>query len=199
MANFRAIFDVGNSLAKSLQNAYPAELSASFPCQFQLVSSGQIASEDTANLNEVVSVFLHRITINPNFRAATRILDEPGKQPLLFLDLHYLLTYWGTSAEAEQTVLGWAMQQMQEFPELDSSVLSTAAAWDTNETVQMVPADLSLEDILRIWDALGPKYRLSVSYLARVVRIDRTVVDSAPVVATRFLLDTAAVQSGGAA
>jgi len=199
VANFRAIFDVGNSLAKSLQNAYPADLGASYPCQFQLVSSGQIASEDTANLNEVVSIFLHRITINPNFRAATRIPDEPGKQPLLFLDLHYLLTYWGTSAEAEQTVLGWAMQQMQEFPELDSSVLSTAAGWDPTETVQMIPADLSLEDILRIWDALGPKYRLSVSYLARVVRIDRTVTDSTPVVATRFLLDTAAIQAGGAA
>jgi hypothetical protein len=31
------------------------------------------------------------------------------------------------------------------------------------------------------------------------VRIDRTVTDSAPVVATRFLLDTAAIQAGGAA
>ena len=199
MANFRAIFDVGNSLAKSLQNAYPADLNTSYPCTFRLVSSGEIAGEDTVNLNEVVSVYLHRITINPNFRAATRIPDEPGKQPILFLDLHYLLTYWGTSAEAEQTVLGWAMQQIQEFPELDSSVLSTAAGWDPTETVQLVPADLSLEDILRIWDALGPKYRLSVSYLARVVRIDRTVIDSAPVIATRFLLETAAVPfSGGA-
>ena len=199
MANFRAIFDVGNSLAKSLQNAYPADLSSSFPCTFRLVSSGEIATEETVTLNEVVSIFLHRITINPNFRAATKIPDEPGKQPLLFLDLHYLLTYWGTSAEAEQTILGWAMQQMQEFPELDGSVLSTLAGWDPNETVQLVPADLSLEDILRIWDALGPKYRLSVSYMARVVRIDSAVVDGPPVVATRFLLDTAAIGSGGAA
>ena len=199
MANFRAIFDVGHSLAKFLQNAYPADLNAAYPCQFQLISSGQIASEDTANLNEIVSIFLHRITINPNFRSATRIPDEPGKQPLMFLDLHYLFTYWGTSAEAEQTVLGWVMQQMQQFPELDNSVLSAAAGWDPNETVQTVPADLSLEDILRIWDALGPKYRLSISYLARVVRIDRDVVETAPVVATRFLLETASVASGGAA
>jgi len=49
-----------------------------------------------------------------------------------------------------------------------------------------VMADLSLEDILRIWDALGPKYRLSVAYLARVVRIDRAITPAPPVVTTLF-------------
>ncbi len=66
--------------------------------------------------------------------------------------------------------------------------MTTDAGWETTETVQLVPADLSLEDILRIWDALGPKYRLSISYIARVVRIDRTVATGLPVVATRFTL-----------
>ena len=50
-------------------------------------------------------------------------------------------------------------------------------------------ADLSLEDILRIWDALGPKYRLSIAYIARVVRIDRPLTAPGPVVATRFTLE----------
>jgi hypothetical protein len=42
---------------------------------------------------------------------------------------------------------------------------------------------------LRIWDALGPKYRLSIAYVARVVRIDRTAIPASPVVATRFTLE----------
>jgi hypothetical protein len=104
----------------------------------------------------------------------------------VFLDLHYLLTYWGTSAEAEHTILGWTVQQLQSSPILDSSILTADGAWDPTERVQLVMADLSLEDILRIWDALGPKYRLSVAYLARVVRVDRTVTPGLPVVATRF-------------
>jgi hypothetical protein len=186
MANFSAIYSVGNSIAQYLQNAYPPSLAASFACQFKLVSSTEIATEDTSALDRVVSIFLHRITINENFRSASQLLDAPTKQPAVFLDLHYLLTYWGTSSQAEQTILGWMIQQLQSSPILDSSILTSDGAWDPTESVQLVMADLSLEDILRIWDALGPKYRLSVAYLARVVRIDRAITAGSPVVATRF-------------
>ena len=188
MASFAAIYSVGNSIAQYLQNAYPPALASSFPCQFKLVSSTQIAIEDQTPLDQVLSIFLHRITMNENFRSATRLQDAPSKQPSVFLDLHYLLTYWGTSAQAEQTILGWTLQQLQSSPILDRSVLSGDGGWDPTESVQLAMADLSLEDILRIWDALGPKYRLSVAYLARVVRIDRPVTDAPPVVATRLSL-----------
>jgi hypothetical protein len=117
------------------------------------------------------------------------VQDFPNKQPAVFLDLHYLLTYWGSSAQAEQTILGWTLQQLQSAPILDSSVLSSDAGWEGTESVQLVLADLSLEDILRIWDALGPKYRLSIAYVARVVRIDRTITPAGPVVATRFTFE----------
>jgi len=186
MASFAAIYSVGNSIAQYLQNAYPPALASSFPCQFKLVSSTQIAMEDQTALDQVLSIFLHRITMNENFRSATRLQDVPSRQPTVFLDLHYLLTYWGTSAQAEQTILGWTLQQLQSSPILDRSILTADGGWDPTESVQLAMADLSLEDILRIWDALGPKYRLSVAYLARVVRIDRTMTDAPSVVATRF-------------
>ena len=186
MANFAAIYSVGQSIAQYLQNAYPPDLATKFACQFKLVASTEIATEDHTPLDQVVSIFLHRITINENFRGASRLQDAPTRQPAAFLDLHYLLTYWGTSAQAEQTILGWTIQQLQSSPILDSSILTADGAWSATESVQLVMADLSLEDILRIWDALGPKYRLSVAYLARVVRIDRPVTPEPPVVTTRF-------------
>jgi hypothetical protein len=193
LANFRAVFDVGNSIAKFLQSRYPAELSGNFPCTFRLVSSAEIASEEQTALDKTVSVFLHRITTNEHWRNVTRLADAPDRQPSLTLDLHYLFTYWGSSAEAEQTILTWTMQQLQSTPILDTSILTAAAQWDASETIQLVSADLSLEDILRIWDALGPKYRLSVSYIARIVRVDRVVAAAGPVVATRFTMQ----QPGG--
>ena len=187
MADYTAIYSVGNSLATFLENSFPPELKTQFPSvKFELVSSSQVAEEDTTSLDQKVTIFLHRITINENFRSATRIQNQPNKTPVLFLDLHYLITYWGTDPQAEQTILGWTMSQLQLVPILDNSILSPSSIWDPTESIQLVPADLSLEDILRIWDALGPKYRLSVSYIARVVRID---IGSAPeplVVATRF-------------
>lgn len=188
MANYSAIYSVGNSIGQYLQSVYPTDLSTNFGCTFRVVSSTEIANEETTGLDKTVSIFLHRVTVNENFRAASVLTNSPNKQPVVYLDLHYLLTYWGTSAQAEQTILGWTIQQLQTSPILDSSILSSDAGWDPTETVQLVLADLSLEDILRIWDALGPKYRLSVGYIARVVRIDRTTVPGPAVVATRFAL-----------
>jgi hypothetical protein len=189
LADYTAIYSVGNSLAQYLGNSFPKELKDKYPSvKFQLVASSQIAEEDQTSLDQVVSIFLHRITIDENFRAATRIQDQPAKKPILFLGLHYLITYWGSDPQAEQTILGWTMLQLQSTPILDKSILTPANIWDTTESIQLVPADLSLEDILRIWDALGPNYRLSVCYIARVVRLDAGHVPEPPVVATRFQL-----------
>ena len=47
---------------------------------------------------------------------------------------------------------------------------------------------------MRIWDALIPPYRLSVSYIARMVRIDsERIPDGLPVVASRLSFDPAAL------
>ena len=194
MADYTAIYSVGNSLATYLNHNYPPELKTAFPVNFQLVASAQIAEEDQTNLDKVVSIFLHRITINENCRSATRIQDVTNRQPALFLDLHYLFTYWGTDPRAEQTILAWTMLQLQAAPILDNSILSPASTWDPTESVQLIPADLSLEDILRIWDALGPKYRLSVSYIARIIRIDRGLAPEPPVIATRLTFENKVAQ-----
>ena len=92
--------------------------------------------------------------------------------PPLALDLHYLLTAWCDDALMEQTVLTWAIREIQLHPVLGSSALSSEANWNPTDVVQLVPEELSLEDTSRIWRSLSPKYRLSVAYVARVVRVD---------------------------
>ena len=197
MADYQAVFAVGDALARYLGNNYDPTV-VGFPCTFKLVSSAEIANKDQSKLDKTVSLYLHRITTDEHYRNVTRLNDAPSDQPVLFLDLHYLLSYWDASAEgaeAEQKILTWTMQQLQSHPILDTSVLSlssSAPGWDKTDSVQIIPTDLSLQDILDIWDALGPKYRLSVSYVVRVVRVDRVVTPGMPVVATRFTL-----QSGG--
>jgi hypothetical protein len=176
---------VGDSLARYLQQQYPSA-SFEFPCTFRLVASADVAGEDAHAMDQTVSLFLHRITVNEQLRSVTQLSDR-ARRPAVFLDLHYLVTYWGANAEAEQTILTWVAQQLAACPMLDASILSTAAKWDADETVQLLQTNLSLDDVLRIWDALGPKYRLSLAYVARAVRIDRDASDLAPpVVATRF-------------
>jgi hypothetical protein len=108
----------------------------------------------------------------------------------LSVDLHYLLTTWSRSPFIEQTTMAWTMRELQQHPVLDRSSLSPDAEWDAGEFIQIIPSELSNEDLMRIWDALEPPYRLSVSYVARVIRVDTDPMPvGQPVVAARFPFD----------
>jgi hypothetical protein len=88
------------------------------------------------------------------------------------LDLHYLLTAWADDAADEQRILGRAMQCLETTPVLTAALLTTDGAWGEDERVPIVFEDLPTEVILRIFEAVGVGYRLSVAYRARVVRAE---------------------------
>jgi len=187
MANISAIHSVGVSLVTYLRNAYPQALRTAHPCDFRLISTGELANDD--DLGTTLTFFLHRITVNEHLRTRGRLREHAEETAPLAVDLHYLMTVWANSALAEQTILGWAMRELHLHPVLDASALSPEASWSQSDAVQIIPAELSNEDIMRIWDAITPSFRISVSYIARVVRIDPdTLPDARPVVASRFAL-----------
>ena len=187
MANIHAVHSVGSSIATYLRNAYAsqpgrAELPA---CDFALMSSGEMAG--TISDTTRISLYLYRVTANEYTRQLRPGTMSTSQQPSLGLDLHYLLTAWANTAQAEQLSMTWALRQLYLHPVLDASILSPDAAWGPDEVVQLIPAELTIEDMTRLWDALHPSYRLSVSYIARMVRIDPDGVAGAmPVLATRF-------------
>ena len=185
MANVFAIHSVGNSIVSFLRNAYPADLRAQFPCAFRLFSSGELA--DVGDIGPTLSLHLYRLTINEHLRNVNRFhLPDDGGKPLS-LNLHFLLTVWADSAPAEQAIFAWALRQLYLNPIFNISSLSAEAGWEQDDFIQLLPEELTNEDIMRIWDAVEPSYRLSFSYVARTVRIDPdTTPDHLPVVATRF-------------
>jgi len=143
---------------------------------------------DLPNQGTVLSLMLYRVTVNEHLRNA-RTTDPRARPGVpLSVDLHYLMTAWAANALAEHTILAWAMLQFHQRPVLDAASLSNAD-WQPGEVVHVIPEELSTEDLMRVWDALAPEYRLSVSYTARVVRIDaRPEPDALPVVAERYEL-----------
>jgi hypothetical protein len=100
------------------------------------------------------------------------------------LDLHFLCTPWGTDAESEHRILGRAMQCMETTPILSGPLLYPAASWAPNEAVQVVLEEVSTESIMRVFDKLPIDYRPSVSYVARVTRLDGRVPQAIPDVMT---------------
>jgi hypothetical protein len=185
MSNFLRIHSVSDSLITFLRNTYPEPLRSDYPCEFRLISSGEFA--EIEDLGTTVSLYLYRVEID-NY---TRNMRYPrGTQQLehaLSLVLYYLLIIWADSALTEQTLTAWAMSQLHRHPIFDQSNLSGSGNWDSGDQVHIVPMELSNEDLLRLWDVLAPNYRMSLPYIARVVRIAPDEVEAGrPVVATQY-------------
>lgn len=186
MANLFAIHSVGSSLAILLKNTYPETLRTQHSCDFRLISSSELAQMEDSD-STMLSLFLHRVTLNEHLRHERQLNNTRYRAPPLALDLHFLMTVWSQSPLTEQLILAWAMRQLHSHQVLDLSSLSPEGGWGQTEQVQLIPADLSTDEIMRIWDALKPTYRLSVSYVARVVQIEADDVEEfRPVVATRI-------------
>jgi len=186
MANIYSINSVGSSIMQFLRNTYPQELRDAYPCDFRIVSSGEMA-ESTEEFNTSVTLYLYRIIINEHVRNAPAANRQGSTQIPLSVDLHFMLSIWADSAAAEHTLCAWVMSKLHQHPIMDVSSLTEEGGWSTDDVVHIIPAELSNEDLMRIWDAISPYYRLSLSYIARVIRIDGEDSETGlPVVATRY-------------
>jgi hypothetical protein len=185
MPNVHAVHSVGHSLVTWLRNSYPRDLRDVTECEFLLLSSGEMGSKDERG--PAISLWLYRVTHNEHLRNAPRRPDHNHLAPPLHLDLHYLLTVWADNALAEHTLITWAMDRLHRNPVLDASTLSPEGGWSADDRLQVLPEEMPTEEMMRLWDAVDPGYRLSVPYVVRVVRVDpETEPDRGPVVATRF-------------
>ena len=188
MANVFAVHSVGGSIMTFLRNTYPPQIAGrDMPaCGFELSSSGQLAGDISETTH--ITLYLYRITVNEHSRQARRPAAPADSFVPLGLDLHYLLTAWAANPLDEQVTLAWAIRQLHQYPVLDASSLSPEAGWASDEVIQVIPAELTTEDVMRIWDALDPAYRISMSYVARLVRLDpdQDTEQFRPVVAGRY-------------
>ncbi len=195
MANIKSIHSVCNSIVQYLQNAYEGypvpegdpdtTMQDDYPCTFRVISSGELDSD--TDFGTSLTLYLYRVTINEHIRGQPAIRNNGHGLSPLSLDLHFLISVWSDSAAAEHAICAWVMSQLHQHPILDVSSLTGEGGWRRDDVVQIIPAELSNEDLMRIWDALAPAYRLSLSYIARVIRIDPDDPETGlPVVATRY-------------
>jgi hypothetical protein len=130
-----------------------------------------------------VSLYLYRVTVNEHLRNAG---DDFGAPPLT-VNLHFLLTVWADEAKAEHQILAWAMRTLHTHQGLSKSDLTPDGGWASGELVQIIPAEISLEDTTRIWNALHRPFRPSLTYIARGVKIGiQPSPTGKPVVARRL-------------
>jgi hypothetical protein len=194
MSSTYAIAAVSAVLQKYLQDALadltivygPVTVSAKAP---DLV---QHDIGDGSNDQNQVNLFLHQVTYNQ----AWRNVDLPSlgsngttllKNPPLALDLHYLLTAYGSANWQAEALLGHALLTLHQFPVLARADITAAIAAipagplaiqlsasglaDQIEQIKITPSPLNREEMAWLWTALKADYRPTFPFQASVVLI----------------------------
>ena len=130
------------------------------------------ASASTIISRPALSIFLYRVDFNKTMRAAWSGVTYHDGVAHLPLDLHFLMTPWADNAESEHAILGRAMQCLDSTPILSGPLLHQSGGWAPNEAIQLVMEEISTEAVMRTFNSLTADYRISVPYIARVVRLD---------------------------
>ncbi|MEO8679784.1 MAG: DUF4255 domain-containing protein [Vicinamibacterales bacterium] len=183
MATADALRDLGDTLVFLLRAGIPAldpaKITVATPDEFE-------ALRDPSKPN--ITIFLYRIAVNPEMRNSPRRLRPDGStQPTpLPLELSFLVTAWAKDTRDELKLIGRILQVLYDRRELGAADL-VGASWEPDDSVQLSLESLPLEDHYRIWDANDVPYRLSLTYLARVVGLTSSeITNEAPVVDARF-------------
>jgi hypothetical protein len=144
-------------------------------------------------VNTGVSIYLHRIAFNTTRRnlPPRQTVDGRRYRPPTPVDLHFLITAWGRTAEEQQSLLGWAVRALEDTPVLPAGLLNRFAGdwgevFQENETVELVGDVLSLQDLFNIWEIAKHNHQASVSYIARMIELDSEIeLSEAGLVQTR--------------
>ena len=193
MAGFTAIAAVGKSLERLLAQAFLERP----PVPGKTTKAALVRTEDLAHGlikpilgDHGLSILLYRVDFNKAMRAAWSAVGHVDGRGHLPLDLHYLLTPWADNAEHQHMIIGRAMQALERRGMLSGPLLyapnlpptpdyADEPVASATDNVQLVLEDVSTEALMRTFDSLPGDYRLSIPYVARVVRID-TLADDLP-------------------
>lgn len=181
MANFSAIASAGMSIARLLNASFAAAFPAADVPHALLVRTDDFSPNGGVIQPPALSLFLYRVDFNKTMRAAWSAVGYREGRTHLPLDLHFLMTAWGHNAEAEHTILGRTLQVLESTPMLSGPLLDDTGGWDVTDAIQLVLEEISTEAVMRTFDSLPTDYRLSVPYIARIVRITSDRVAAPPV------------------
>jgi hypothetical protein len=163
-----------------------------------------------ANEPNQLNLFLYHLTPNLGWRNEGLPSRDTGGNRLtnapLALDLHYLLTSYGTQDLNAEVLLGFAMQMLHETQVLTRqrlravlgtpSPFGTLSALDLADQIELVkisPVFLNTEELSKMWTAMQSRYRPTMAYTVSVVLIEADqAVKSAPPVLQRGQGDTGA-------
>jgi hypothetical protein len=185
LATAEVIRDVGDTLIYALRAGVDPAIVA--PSNIRVATPDEFDTFD-ALTEPSISLFLHRIAVSATVRNSPRrvLPDGTTTRPLLPLEACWLITPWAPNTSDEHLVAGQVMQALYDRAELGPTELQ-GSSWAPGDTLQIVLESLPMEDHYRIWETSEIPYRLSLTYVTRVVGLEpKERVASAPIITARF-------------
>jgi hypothetical protein len=199
MANALAIASV-TALLKDLLNDGLINQNVDSLFNFQVTAQPPdriSANGEPANL---LNLFLYRATPNIGWTNQRLPSRSPSgvrvDNPVLALDLLYMLSAFSTDDLNAEVLLGFGMQALHETPVIDRDairaalgpggavsgsllppgfqLLSPADLADQFEQIRVSPYYVSIDEVTKIWTSLNTPLRMSALYQATVVLIETT-------------------------
>ena len=137
-----------------------------------------------------VSVFLFEVNEDPSSRNRPRVRESATgglvdkvriKKPPIALQLRYLFTPWSGDRLTDQKLLGLVVRTFYDNAIISGADLKGAGQTansglvGSDEALKLTLSPLTLEERTRIWHAVQQKYRLSVTYETRVVKLESEI------------------------
>jgi hypothetical protein len=179
LATTDAVAFLGDTIVSLLQNGLnglvaPADVILSTPDDFK----------DFAPRQPSVTVFLYHVGINSELRNGPSRPSGNGKRPQLPLDLRFLLTPWTKDTRDAYRIIGAISLLFYDRAVLSFGDLLGDDVWAPDDTVEVVMESLPVQDLFDIWDPTDIPFKLSLSYLARIIGIDSSFSTTGAPVAT---------------
>jgi hypothetical protein len=172
MSSYQVLAAVSSGIRRILWNSFAADATVR-----SLVGTEEaivfLNPTDTAkSSSNRVSLWMYLIAEDEFIKNEpnSRISDIREQFPPLGLDLYYLLTPFGTSADADLLILGRAVQALYDSGR--TTLVNPAA--QVAEDLSITLFRRTLDELSRVWEALQEPYRLSVCYQVRISRVDST-------------------------
>jgi hypothetical protein len=182
-------------LTNALTNGGPSTILGSSP---GITATSPDLVPTGANEQPRVNLFMYYASLNPALRngampsrnsQGARIANDP-----LALNLHYLVSAYGSTQFDPEILLGWAMKVFHDTPVVPRATIQTALSdllkntqitpeaqlvagstlANQIEHVRITPEALTTEEIYRLWTAFQTSYRPTTSYQVAVVLIQDT-------------------------
>lgn len=183
MSNYTILHDTSLELRRrvhaALDSAAEADLNLSTP-ETDITLSPPGADVPGSPL---LSLYLYHVETSGNLRNQPRLAagDTGLRYPPETLHVHYLITPLDDDERLNQLMLGRIIQFFHDEPFLDSlnGVPLDNSFGGSSDQLRLSLEQLTLEQLSQVWSALDVGYRVSLSYLVRVVAIDSAQVTGA--------------------